>query len=96
MNSKKNDSVQYKLDNNVLTITLEDNTKIDANILFTFEENGDQFIVYEIEDEINGEIQSIAYAAKINDDNSIIPIEEDEWPIVEKIFNEWQEDNEGN
>lgn len=89
MNAKK-----YNLKNNVLTITLEDNSQIDANILFTFNENGDQFIVYEIEELVNNELQGIAYAAKLREDNSIIPIENDEWEIVEKIFNDWLEDNE--
>ena len=53
--------------------------------LFTFEENGDQFILYEIDD--------VVYGAKLNEDDSLKPIEEDEWELVEKIFNEWNEEN---
>lgn len=90
-----NDSDIKKTDinNNVLTITMEDGKVIDANILFTFNENGDQYIVYEIEHETDNEIEYVAYAAKLNDDNSIEQVNEDEWPIIEKIFNEWMEEN---
>lgn len=91
--NKKIDIKKTDLNNNVLTITLEDGQVIDANVLFTFEENGDQYIIYEIEHEVDGEIEYVAYAAKINDDNSITQISEDEWPIIEKIFNEWMEEN---
>lgn len=92
--NKKTDIKKTDLNNNnVLTITLEDGQVIDANVLFTFEENGDQYIIYEIEHEVDGEIEYVAYAAKINDDNSITQISEDEWPIIEKIFNEWMEEN---
>ncbi len=48
--------------------------------MFTFEENGNQFIMYEIDE--------IAYGAKIKEDNSLFAIEEDKWNLVEKIFNE--------
>lgn len=71
---------------NVLQIELENGKWIDANILFTFEENGDQFIMYEIDD--------VAYGAKVNEDNSLVKIEDDEWNLVEKIFNEWLEEEE--
>lgn len=75
-----------KLSNdNIIDIELENGKKINANILFTFEENGDQFIMYEIDE--------IAYGAKIKEDNSLVAIEEDEWNLVEKIFNEWMEEN---
>ena len=71
--------------NNIIDIELENGKKINANILFTFEENGDQFIMYEIDE--------IAYGAKIKEDNSLAAIEEDEWNLVEKIFNEWMAEN---
>ncbi len=77
---------QMKLNNDssIIEIELENGNKVNADILFTFNENGDQFILYEIND--------IAYGAKINDDNSLKQLEEDEWELVEKIFNEWQEE----
>lgn len=73
------------LKNNVIEVELSDGKKVNANVVFTFEENGDQFILYEIND--------VVYGAKLNDDDSLKPIEEDEWELVEKIFNEWNEEN---
>ena len=74
-----------KLKNNIIQVELNDGKKVNANIVFTFEENGDQFILYEIDD--------VVYGAKLNEDDSLKPIEEDEWELVEKIFNEWNEEN---
>ena len=74
-----------KLNNNIIEVELNDGKKVNANIVFTFEENGDQFILYEIDD--------VVYGAKLNEDDSLKPIEEDEWELVEKIFNEWNEEN---
>ena len=79
MNNKEN------LKNNIIEVELNDGRKVNANIVFTFEENGDQFILYEIDD--------IVYGAKLNEDDSLKPIEEDEWELVEKIFHEWNEEN---
>ena len=74
-----------KLNNNIIEVELNDGKKVNANIVFTFEENGDQFILYEIDD--------VVYGAKLNEDDSLELIEEDEWELVEKIFNEWNEEN---
>ena len=74
-----------KLNNNIIEVELNDGKKVNANIVFTFVENGDQFILYEIDD--------VVYGAKLNEDDSLKPIEEDEWELVEKIFNEWNEEN---
>ena len=41
-----------KLNNNIIEVELNDGKKVNANIVFTFEENGDQFILYEIDDVI--------------------------------------------
>lgn len=85
-----------KINNNVLTITLENGQIIDANIILTFKENGDQFIIYEIEEKNDFNEYSVVYGSKIDENNLIKPIENDEWPIVEKIFNEWVEQNDLN
>ena len=74
-----------KLNNNIIEVELNDGKKVNANIVFTFEENGDQFILYEIDD--------VVYGAKLNEDDSLKPIEDDDWELVEKIFNEWNEEN---
>jgi len=70
---------------NELIITMDDNTKKVANIIFSFEINGDNYIFYKI--------KNIAYAAKYNDKNDLIPIENDEWEIVKKIFDKYQAEN---
>lgn len=86
MKKNKNQIKEAKLNDDVINIELENGQKVDANILFTFNENGDQFILYEID--------NVAYGAKIKDDNNLEAINDDEWELVEKIFNEWAEDQE--
>ncbi|MBD5423383.1 MAG: DUF1292 domain-containing protein [Mycoplasma sp.] len=83
---KNNKFKEMKINDDVINIELNDGTKVDANILFTFNENGDQFIFYEIDD--------VAYGAKVKDDDSLIAINDDEWELVEKIFNEWLEEQD--
>ncbi|MGL5732929.1 MAG: DUF1292 domain-containing protein [Metamycoplasmataceae bacterium] len=69
-----------------VTITLEDDSTVEAEVVFTFEENGDTYILYAIGDTV--------HPAKIAEDDSLIMIEDDEWDIVEKIFNEFMNDEE--
>ena len=67
----------------IIEITLEDGTKAEGEILFTFEANGDDFILYELNEEL--------FAAKIDEQGNLKPIEEDEWSLVEKVYEEYQE-----
>lgn len=83
-----------KISDDVLSIQLEDGTTVDAYILFTFNENGEQYIMYEIEQPNGDEMDYIAYGAKLGPNDEIIPINDDEWEIVERIFNEWVESEE--
>ena len=69
--------------NKVITITLDDGKKVNAKVLFTFEVNGDDFILYELNDK--------AYAAKLNEDDSLSAVNEDEWSLVEKTYNQYIE-----
>lgn len=82
---KKND-IDLEKKSKFVTITLDDKSTIEAEVVFTFEENGDTYILYAIGDTV--------YPAKIADDDSLIMIEEDEWEIIEKIFNEFMEDED--
>lgn len=75
-----------KLDNKII-VKDEKGKDIEGEILFTFEANGDDFILYSINDE--------AYAAKIDEAGNLTPVEEDEWKLVEKIYNEFLEDSNG-
>jgi hypothetical protein len=53
-----------------IIITLENGETKEGLILFTFESNGDDYVLYELDDK--------AYAAKINDDDALTPVDEDE------------------
>lgn len=69
-----------------INVTLENGKTVEGEILFTFEANGDDFVLYEINSEV--------FAAKVDENNNLSPVEEDEWPHVEKIFNQYMEDLE--
>lgn len=74
-----------KLDNKII-IKDEKGNDVEGEIIFTFEANGDEFILYGINDE--------AFAAKIDEEGNLSPVEEDEWKLVEKIYNEFLEEEE--
>ncbi len=79
MEKKQAEIEQEKLVN----VTLKDGSIVEGEILFTFEANGDDFVLYGIDEEV--------FAAKINEEDNLSQIEEDEWPLVEKVFNEYIE-----
>ncbi|WKX02313.1 DUF1292 domain-containing protein [Candidatus Mycoplasma mahonii] len=68
----------------LINIETKDGKTLQGEILFTFEANGDNFILYSVKDKV--------FSAKIDDNKKLSLIEEDEWPLVEKIFNEYMED----
>ncbi len=69
-----------------IEIELEDGEKVEGKILFTFEANGDDFVLYELKEQV--------FAAKVDDNNNLKAVEEDEWPLVEKVFKEYMEDTD--
>ena len=71
---------------NIIEIKTEDGKTLEGEILFTFEANGDDFIVYAVGDQ--------PYPYKIDEHKNLTPVKEDEWPLVEKIFNQWVEEQE--
>ena len=75
---------EEQLEERTIIITGDDGIEREGFILFSFEANGDEFVLYELEDN--------AYAAKVDDNGDLAPIEEDEWKLVEKIYNEYMED----
>ncbi len=77
---------KHEIEEKKIIVEDADGKKIEAEILFTFNENDEQFIMYEID--------GVAYGAKLNEDDTLKPIEEDEWKLVERIYNEWLEDQE--
>ena len=69
-----------------ITVTLDNGSTIDGEVLFTFELNGDNFILYEIDEKL--------YAARIDEEDNLSPINNDEWPMIEKIYNNYIEEQE--
>lgn len=74
-----------KIDTSIF-VTTEDGKKLEGEIVFTFEANGDDFVLYQINDEI--------HAAKVDEENNLTQLEEDEWKLVEKIYTEWLDEQE--
>lgn len=74
-----------KMDRTII-VKDENGKEVEGQIIFTFEANGDDFVLYEINDQ--------AFAAKIDEQGNLTPVMEDEWKLVEKIYNEYQEDME--
>lgn len=74
--------------NRDIVITDKDGKKLAGKILFVFEANGDNFALYQIDDHV--------YAGKIDEQNNLKPVEEDEWKLVEKVFNQYMEEQDGN
>ena len=71
-----------KLDRKII-ITNEKGKKEEGKVLFTFSENGDDFIIYELKDR--------TYAAKFKDEGHLVAVEDDEWKIVNKVFKDYQD-----
>lgn len=67
-------------------ITDENNVKHEGEIIFSFTENGDEYIIYELNNQ--------AFGAKINEHKKLSPIDDDEWPLVEKIYNQFLEEKD--
>lgn len=69
-------------------IKTEDGREVEGEILFTFEANGDDFVFYTLEgsDEAN--------VSKVDEEGNLKPVEDDEWKLLEKVFEEYQEDME--
>ncbi|MGL4343091.1 MAG: DUF1292 domain-containing protein [Metamycoplasmataceae bacterium] len=71
-----------------ITIKMEDGTCKEAEIVFAFNEAGEDYILYELNNQI--------HAVKVNDNNEIIQItDERELEIVEEIYNDFLEDSDG-
>ena len=67
-----------------IIVTDENNVEHEGKIIFTFEANGDNFVLYELNEQ--------AFACKVDEEGNLTPVEEDEWKLVEKIYNEYLED----
>lgn len=74
--------------NDKIFITTEDGREVEGEILFTFEANGDDFVFYTLGD------SDEANVSKVDEEGNLKPVEEDEWKLLEKVFEEYQEDME--
>lgn len=58
--------------------------ELEGEILFTFELNGSDFVFYKIEEQV--------FAAQVNQDGDLKAIPDDEWKLVEQIFNQYMKE----
>ena len=68
-----------------ILIKTENGKTLEGLILFTFEANGDNFVLYQIEDKV--------HSAKVDQEGNLSPVLEDEWKLVEKVYNQYLEEN---
>ena len=68
-------------------VTMENGEIEKAELLFSFESSGDNFIMYAI--------KGAAYGAKLNKDGKLSKVYDDEWKLLEKMFNEYMEHKDG-
>ncbi len=76
-------------------ITDENGNKIVCDILMTFEDNGNKYMIYtdrELDENNNFEVLAMKYVEEAPDKITIMPIKTDEeWDLVDK---KWGESNE--
>ncbi|MBX4210166.2 MAG: DUF1292 domain-containing protein [Mollicutes bacterium PWAP] len=75
-------------ENRIITITMENGKEAEGKVIFTFETNGENFILYEVEG-----FETI-FAARINEKDELSEVQEDEWPIIEKVYKDFIEEME--
>lgn len=69
-----------------IEVTDKNGKKIKGNILFHYEDAGYNLVFYVIQD--------MVYVAKVNEDSSLVDLEEDEYNIAENILEEYFAENE--
>ena len=85
--SKKEKQDLMLNDEKIIEVELENGQKVTGELLFVYEENGDTYVLYQLENE------DLVYGAKMKEDNSLYAIDDDEWKIIEKIYQAWLEDD---
>lgn len=68
-------------DENKIIVTNEKNERLEGELIFEFSENGDDYVVYGIGDTM--------YVAKYNENHELFPVGDDEWPLIEKIIEDY-------
>lgn len=71
----------------------EEGNEIEMEILFTFENEGSNYVVYFDPKTEVGDV----FASKYDDNNNLIPIEDEaEWDMVEEVLGAFEADEENN
>ncbi len=69
----------------------EEGNELEMEILFTFENGGSNYVVYFDPTTEEGDV----FASKYDDENNLIPIENDEeWDMVEEVLGAFEADEE--
>ena len=78
---------------NKFTVIDELDNEIEMQILFTFEHESVNFVVYFDPKADSGDV----FASKYDDENNLIPItEESEWDMVEEVLGAFEDEQEEN
>ena len=78
---KNNDKLVEK----TVFVTDDNGNKLEGEVIFTFEANGDNYVVYEID--------GTAYSSLVDQEGNLSPIADDAWKLVEKVFEEYMEEH---
>ena len=69
----------------------EEGTEIEMEILFTFDHEEQSYVVYFDPKTESGDV----FASKYDDDNNLIPIEDEkEWDMVEEVLGAFEDEQE--
>lgn len=78
---------------NKFTVADEQGNEIEMEILFTFENEGSNYVLYLDPKNESGDV----YASKYDEDNNLFPIEEEaEWNMVEEVLGAFEDEQEEN
>lgn len=79
------------LDSNCLYVEDENGLEKKMTILFTFDHEDKQYVVFQDADHDADQV----YASRYDDEGNLFPIEtEEEWEMVEEVINTFAEDEE--
>ncbi len=78
---------------NRFTVADEEGNEIEMEILFTFDSEGLNYVLYFDPSTDSGDV----FASKFDNENNLIPIEDEaEWNMVEEVLGAFEDDQEEN
>ncbi len=79
------------LENKRFTVIDDEGLELEMEILFTFDNDGASYVVYF---DVNKEMGDV-FASKYDEENNLIPIENDEeWDLVEEVLGAFEDEEE--